>query len=161
LRYWIEYVSNKSEHRFESRRRARRRALQALYQWHLTGQDVGEILNQFREEQDFSNVDTELFAGLVRKVSVGQAGLDEKIGPFLDRPVDQLDVIEHVILSIGAYELLNSYEIPHQVVLDEAINLAKQFGAEQGHSFINGVLDKAAKQWRDPAALSILQNRSD
>lgn len=151
-------MAKKSEGKFENRRRARRRALQALYQWHLTGQDVGEILKQFREEQDFSNVDTELFAGLVRKVSAGQADLDEKLEPFLDRPVSQLDVIEHVILSIGAYELLNSLEIPHQVVINESINLAKQFGAEQGHSFVNGVLDKAAKQWRDPASLSIFKS---
>jgi N utilization substance protein B len=147
-------MSNKNENRFESRRRARRRALQALYQWHLTGQDVGEILAQFREEQDFSNVDTELFATLVRKVSKGQADIDERIEPFLDRPLVQLDVIEHVILSIGTYELVHSIEVPHQVVIDEAVNLAKQFGAEQGHSFVNGVLDKAAKQWRDPAAVS-------
>ncbi len=147
-------MSNKAENRFESRRRARRRALQALYQWHLTGQDVGEILAQFREEQDFSNVDTELFATLVRKVSKDQADIDEKIEPFLDRPLAQLDVIEHVILSIGTYELVYSIEVPHQVVIDEAVNLAKQFGAEQGHCFINGVLDKAAKQWRDPASVS-------
>jgi N utilization substance protein B len=141
----------KTENRFESRRRARRRALQALYQWHLTGLDAGEILAQFHQEQDFSNVDTELFDTLVRKVIHNQAALDEKLEPFLDRPLDQLDVIEHVILSIGAYELLNSIEVPHQVVIDEAINLAKLFGAEQGHSFINGVLDGAARQWRDPA----------
>jgi N utilization substance protein B len=147
-------VSSKTESRFEFRRRARRRALQALYQWRLTGQDVGQILEQFREEQDFSNVDAELFATLVRKVSGDQAGIDEKIGPFLDRPLNQLDVIEHVILSIAAYELLHSIEVPHQVVIDEAVNLARQFGAEQGHSFINGVLDKAAKEWRNPASVS-------
>ena len=147
-------MPNKTESKFESRRRARRRALQALYQWHLTGQEVGQILAQFREEQDFSNVDIELFATLVRKVSKNQADIDEKIAPFLDRPIKQLDVIEHVILSIGSYELLYSIEVPHQVVIDESINLAKQVGAEQGHSFINGVLDKAAKQWRDPASLS-------
>ncbi len=147
-------MSNSAENKFEPRRRARRRALQALYQWHLTAQDVGEILIQFREEQDFSNVDTELFATLVRKVSKGQAGIDEKMKPFLDRPLTQLDVIEHVILSIGTYELLHCIELPHQVIINEAINLAKQFGAEQGHSFINGVLDKAAKQWRDPSSLS-------
>lgn len=146
-------MTNSTESRFEFRRRARRRALQALYQWHLTGQEAGEILAQFREEQDFSNVDTELFATLVRKISRDQAALDEKIEPFLDRPLGQLDVIEHVILSIGAYELLYSIEVPHQVVIDEAINLAKLFGAEQGHSFINGVLDKAARQWRDPASI--------
>ena len=145
-------MRNKTENRFESRRRARRRALQALYQWHLTGLEVDEILAQFREEQDFSNVDTELFATLVRKVSKDQVTLDEKIEPFLDRPLNQLDVIEHVILSMGAWELINSIEVPHQVVIDEAINLAKLFGAEQGHSYINGVLDKAVKQLRDPAA---------
>jgi len=144
-------MANKSANRFESRSRARRRALQALYQWHLTGLDVGEILAQFHEEQDFSNVDDDLFVTLVRKVSNEQAAIDEKIAPFLDRPLSQLDVIEHVILSIGAYELLHSIEVPHQVVIDEAINLAKMFGAEQGHSFVNGVLDKAAKKWRDPA----------
>ena len=147
-------MSNKAEGRFESRRRARRRALQALYQWHLTGQDVGEIILQFHEIQDFSNVDTELFATLVRKVSKDQADIDEKLEPFLDRPLKQLDVIEHVILSIGVYELWRSIEVPHQVVIDESINLAKQFGAEQGHSYVNGVLDKAAKQLRDPASLS-------
>ena len=121
-------MANKTESRFESRRRARRRALQALYQWHLTGMAVGEIITQFREEQDFSNVDKELFGTLVRKVSKNQAAIDEKIAPFLDRPINQLDVIEHVILSIGAYELLNSIEVPHQVIIDEAINLAKMFG---------------------------------
>jgi len=147
-------VASKRENRFEFRRRARRRALQALYQWHLTGQDVSDILAQFHEVQDFSNVDDDLFITLVRKVSGEQAGIDEKITPFLDRPLDQLDVIEHVILSIAAYELLQSIEVPHQVVIDEAVNLAKQFGAEQGHSFINGVLDKAAREWRDPADLS-------
>ena len=147
-------MTNKKESRFEFRRRARRRALQALYQWHLTGQDAGEILAQFYEVQDFSNVDTELFATLVRKVSADQLGIDEKIAPFLDRPLAQLDVIEHVILSMATFELLHSIEVPHQVVIDEAVNLAKQFGAEQGHSFINGVLDKAAKEWRDPKSLS-------
>ena len=147
-------MPKKNESKFEFRRRARRRALQALYQWHLTGQDVGQILEQFREEQDFTDVDTELFTTLVRKVCADQAGIDEKIRPFLDPPLDQLDVIEHVILSIAAYELMHSIEVPHQVVIDEAVNLARQFGAEQGHSFINGVLDKAAKEWRSSASFS-------
>jgi N utilization substance protein B len=143
-----------SENRFESRRRARRRALQALYQWRLTGQSASKIMFQFHEEQDFSNVDDDLFRTLVTNIISQQSKLDEKIEPFLDRPLTQLDVIEHVILSIAAYELLSGIEVPHQVVIDEAVNLAKQFGAEQGHSFINGVLDKAAGQWRDPATLN-------
>ncbi len=148
----------KKESRFEFRTRARRRALQALYQWHLTGQDGSEIIKQFREEQDFSSVDTQLFTTLVRKISQDQSGIDKATEPFLDRPLQQLDVIEHVILSMGVYELLNSMEVPHQVIIDEAINLAKRFGAEQGHSFINGVLDKAAKKLRDPACISLLNS---
>lgn len=140
--------------KFENRRRARRRALQALYQWHLTDQAPSEILIQFHEEQDFSNVDNVLFTTLVTKIAANQEELDEKITPFLDRPVAQLDVIEHIILSIATYELIHDPAMPVEVVIDESINLAKQFGAEQGHSFINGVLDKAAKVWRDPATFS-------
>ncbi len=140
-----------AEGKFESRRRARRRALQAMYQWHLTGQDTRDILVQFHEEQDFSNVDTPLFTMLVTEVCAAQTDLDEKLKPFLDRPLVQLDVIEHVTLSIAAYELLHSPEVPYQVIIDEAVNLAKRFGAEGGYSFINGVLDKAARHWRDPA----------
>jgi len=139
-----------SEGKFEFRRRARRRALQALYQRQLTGQDAADILIQFQEEQDFNNVDTALFSKLVTNICAQQDVIDEKISPFLDRPLAQLDVIEHVILSIGTYELVHSAEVPHQVVIDEAVNLSKQFGAQGGHSFINGVLDKAARQWRNP-----------
>lgn len=148
----------KAEPKFESRRRARRRALQALYQWHLTGHDASAILKQFHEEQDFSNVDTALFTMLVTKISARQAEIDEKVEPFLDRPIAQLDVIEHIILSIGTWELVHTPEVPYQVVIDEAVNLAKQFGAEGGHSFVNGVLDKAARQWRDPATLSAFKS---
>lgn len=143
-----------SENKYEDRRRARRRALQALYQWHLTDQAPTEILAQFHEEQDFSNVDNQLFTTLVTKIAANQDKIDEKISPHLDRPVSQLDVIEHVILSIATYEIVHDPAMPYQVAIDEAVNLAKQFGAEQGHSFINGVLDKAAKVWRDPATFS-------
>ncbi len=146
----------KSSSRFESRRRARRRALQALYQRQLTGQEAGDILLQFHDEQDFSNVDTNLFTTLVKEICAGQDGLSKEIEPFLDRPLSQLDVIERVILSIGTYELLYCHEVPHRVVIDEAVNLAKQFGAEQGHSFVNGVLDKAARKWRDAAVKTTL-----
>lgn len=143
-----------SASKFEDRRRARRRALQALYQWHMTDQAPSAILLQFHEEQDFSNVDNQLFTTLVTKIAASQDEINEKITPFLDRPVSQLDVIEHIILSIATYEIVNDPAMPYQVVIDEAVNLAKQFGAEQGHSFINGVLDKAARVWRDPATFS-------
>lgn len=134
--------------RYEPRRRARRRALQALYQWQLTGQDEQDIIAQFLEEQNFSNVDTELFRSLVKGVVNTHRKLDDDLQPFLDRPSGQLDVIEKVILQIGAFELRNHPEVPYRVVLDEAIDLARRFGAEQGHSFVNAVLDQAARAWR-------------
>lgn len=153
---------NKSENkragrpsRHEPQRRARRRALQALYQWRITAQDAAEIIGQFREEQDFADVDGALFESLVTGVIATHSELDEKLLTYLDRPASQLDIVEQAILRIAAFELLRRTEVPARVVLDEAIDLARRFGAEQGHSFINGVLDQAARHWRaaelDPA----------
>jgi N utilization substance protein B len=133
---------------FEPRSRARRRVLQALYQWQITGQGAGEILSQFRAVQDMSGVDDAYFEALLRGIVAGQEGLDDALQPFLDRPIGQVDLMERVVLRIGAYELLNCPELPFRVVLDECIDLAHRFGSEQGHSYVNAVLDKAARQWR-------------
>lgn len=138
----------KERSQFEPRRRARRRALQALYQWQLTGQDEEEISRQFLEEQDFSNVDQDWFQELLGGVIEKHEALDEDLQPFLDRPIGQLDLIELLILRMSAFELQVHPEIPFPIVLDEAIDLARRFGAEQGYSFVNAVLDRAARQWR-------------
>ena len=137
--------------RHERRQRARRRLLQALYQWQITRQEADEILRQFRDAQDLSMVDEEFLQRGVRGVIAQQSELDEKLQPFLDRPMAQVDLMEQVILRLGAWELLNFPDIPYPVVLDEAVDLAHRFGAEQGHAFVNGVLDKAAKSWRSEA----------
>ena len=134
--------------RFEPRRRARRRALQAIYQWQLTGQGPDEILGQFRAAQDMSGVDEAYFETLLRGVITGQDGLDTELQPFLDRPLKDVDQMERAVLRIGAFELLNCPELPVPVVLDECIDLAQRFGSEQGHSFVNAVLDRAARHWR-------------
>jgi len=134
--------------RFESRSRARRRALQALYQWQLTGQDAGDILHQFRQAQDMHGVDQDYFEALLRGVASGDNTLGEALQPFLDRPLAQLDVMERVVLLMGAWELLNCPELPFRVVLDECIDLAHRFGSEQGHSYVNAVLDRASREWR-------------
>lgn len=136
------------ESQFEPRRRARRRALQAIYQWQMTGQDAAEILAQFHAAQDMTGVDSEHFETLVRGVSAGQEGLDQALQPFLDRPFDQVDFMEQVVLRIGAYEMLNCPEQPYRVVVDECVDLAHRFGSEQGHAYVNAVLDKAARAWR-------------
>ena len=134
--------------RHERRQRARRRALQALYQWHITRQQAGEILRQFRQAQDLSQIDEEFFENLLRGVISEQQDLDGRLQPFLDRPMAQVDIMEQAVLRLGAWELLHCPEVPFRVVLNEAIDLAHRFGAEQGHAFVNGVLDKAARVWR-------------
>jgi N utilization substance protein B len=134
--------------RFEPRRRARRRALQAIYQWQITGQDADEILQQFLAVQDMTGVDVEHFEKLLRGVSSRQENLDCELQPYLDRPFGQVDVMEQVVLRIGAFEMLHCRELPFRVVVDECIDLAHRFGSEQGHAYINAVLDKAARDWR-------------
>jgi N utilization substance protein B len=138
----------KSTPAHERRRRARRRALQALYNWQLNPQDAGRIIAQFLDEQDFSNVDVELFELLVRGVTRDRETLDERLAGFLDRPGEQLDVTERCILRLAAWELLHQPGTPMEVILDEATELAHRFGAEGGYSFVNGVLDRAERQWR-------------
>ena len=136
------------EDRFGPRKRARRRALQAIYQWQITRQDAGEILRQFREVQDLSQVDEAYFEQLLLCVIKEEDRLDKALEPFLDRPMDQVDVMERVVLMIGAWELLDCPEMPYRVVLDESVDLARRFGSEQGHSYINAVLDKLARERR-------------
>ena len=134
--------------RFEPRKRARRRALQAIYQWQMTGQEAAEILGQFRTAQDLSKIDEEHFERLLFGVTKDKEALNDALQPFLDRPMEQVDVMERVVLRIGAWELLNCPELPFRVILDESVDLAKRFGSEQGHSYVNAVLDKAARVWR-------------
>lgn len=135
-------------HSFEPRKRARRRALQAIYQWQITGQEATDILRQFRAAQDMSGVDERHFEELLRGVSSRQEELDQALQPYLDRPFDQVDQMESVVLRIGAYELLHCPEMPFRVVLDECVDLSHRFGSEKGHAFVNAVLDRAARQWR-------------
>lgn len=127
------------------RTRARRRALQALYQWQLAGQDLRDIEAQFQQEMDMSAVDMELFRELLHRVPARADTLDAAFGPLLDRPAEQLDPIERAILRMGTYELEERIDVPYRVVINEAVELAKQFGAEQSHRYINGVLDKVAR----------------
>jgi N utilization substance protein B len=150
-------MSEKS--RFEPRKRARRRALQAIYQWQITHQDAGEIYRQFREVQDLSQVDEAYFEQLLRGVIGEKERLGEVLEPFLDRPMEQVDLMERVVLMIGAWELRNCPETPYRVVLDESVDLAHRFGSEQGHTYVNAVLDKAARAWRSDEVKQPSQGR--
>lgn len=138
----------REQRKYEPRTKARRRALQAIYQWQITGQDAREILKQFREAQDMSGVDEDYFEQLLISVSSGKEQLDGELQRFLDRPFDQLDLMEKVVLRIGVYEMLHCPELPFRVVVDECVDLAHRFGSEQGHAYVNAVLDKGAREWR-------------
>jgi N utilization substance protein B len=131
-----------------ARRNARRCALQAIYQWQVGGQDVAEIESQFLSGEDITRADAEYFGLLVRGVTARAAELDARLKPFLDRPVEGLDPVELAILRIGAYEFSHHPETPYRVVINEAVELAKDFGAEQSHRYVNGVLDKLARVLR-------------
>jgi N utilization substance protein B len=129
---------------FQARTAARQRVLQALYQWQLAAQDIQLIESQFLVEQDMQNVDISYFKLLLHGVPQQVAELDKAFAPFLDRDTVRLDPIELAILRIGCYELKNCPKVPFKVVINEAVELAKKFGAEQSHKYVNGVLDKFA-----------------
>lgn len=131
-----------------ARSRARRRALQAVYAWQMSGSNVPAIIEQFRHEQDMQVADLEFFEDLVRGVESHCAELDAGLVPFLDREIEQVDPIERAALRLAAYEFKYRPDVPYRVVLNEAIELAKRFGAEHGHTYVNGVLDKLAREWR-------------
>jgi N utilization substance protein B len=132
----------------QKRSQARRNAVQAIYQWQMAGQDVGEIANQFLEEQDLAGFEVPYFQDLLQGVSKHLNELDELLKPALDRAIESVDPVERAVLRLGAFELRYKPEVPYRVVINEAVELAKVFGAEQGHKYVNGVLDQVAKQVR-------------
>ncbi len=129
---------------FSAKSRARRRALQGLYQWHINRQEAEEIANQFVSKQDFSTVDEAHFRLLLAGVVENEDTLLKQLTPALDRPLEQLDIMEKVVLLIGVFELLHCPQTPWRVVINECVDLSKRFGSEQGYAYINGVLDKVA-----------------
>jgi N utilization substance protein B len=130
------------------RARARRRALQAIYAWQVAGGDARQVIAQFAHEQAREIADLAYFEDLVRGTIGRVAQLDDALVPYLDREVAQVDPIERAALRIAAYELLHRPDVPYRVVLNEAIDSTKRFGSEHGHTYVNGVLDRAAAEWR-------------
>ena len=132
----------------QARSKARRCALQAIYQWQVGGGAIGEVEAQFLAEQDLTQADVAYFSELVQCVPAHRAELDAHMAPYLDRPVGELDPVEMAILRIGICELAYHPEIPFRVVINEAVELSKVFGAEQSYRYINGVMDKVARDLR-------------
>ena len=130
------------------RGRARRRALQALYAWQISGGNAQQVIAQFAHEQAHEVADLEYFEDLVRGVLRHVAQLDAALAGYIDRKVDEVDPIERAALRIAAYELQHRPDVPYRVIIDEALKTVKRFGSEHGHTYVNGVLDRAAAEWR-------------
>lgn len=132
----------------KGRSNARKKALQALYQWHMSGNDLAEIESQFHEEQNMDKVDLEYFHTLLHQVPAEVNALDQLIDQYSDRKDDEIDPIEQSVLRLATYEIKRRIDVPYKVVISEAISLAKMFGSDKSHVFVNSILDKLAKQLR-------------
>jgi len=130
------------------RRKARHYGLQALYQWTLSGASPSDIEAEFRVDNDFRHTDGEYFSAVLKGVVDDVDGLESLFEPALDRTLDELDPIERNLLRLGTYELRDRIDVPYKVVISEAVALAKKFGATDSHRYINGVLDKVARELR-------------
>lgn len=131
-----------------ARRKARKLAVQAIYSWQLSQNSMSDIEAQFLTDNDTSKVDVDYFLALVRGVAGQSSVLDEALEPYLDRPLKDLDQVERAVLRLAAYELRERLDVPYKVAINEAIELAKSFGADDSHRFVNGVLDKAIDSLR-------------
>jgi len=118
--------------------------MQGLYEWQLSGNEPAVILQTCLAEQNVKNVDTEYLQELLLEIPGKQAGIDAAFQGFTSRPINEVDPIELAILRLATYELLYRVDVPYKVVINEAIELAKAFGAEAGHKYVNGILDKVA-----------------
>lgn len=130
------------------RHRARRLALQALYQHQLTDAEAGEICDQFADRLAPEKVEVDYFQALVRGVIRDREALEARLEPVVDRGVNRLDPVERAALLIGTYELVSRLDVPFRVVIEESISLVKLFGTETSHRMVNGVLDRLAGDLR-------------
>ncbi|GAB6043764.1 transcription antitermination factor NusB [Endothiovibrio diazotrophicus] len=132
-----------------ARHKARRYAVQALYQWEIAGDTRAEVERQFLDQQPFKEDEVDYFRELLSGVVEGREALDEALTPCLNnRQVEEVDPVERAVLRLATFELAHHPEIPYQVVINEAVDLTKTFGSPEGRKFVNAVLDHAARQLR-------------
>ena len=132
-----------------SRRRSRQAAMQAVYQWQMTDVDAAPLEQEFRAAGALKKADDEFFSALVRGVLLRTEELDAHLVPLLDRKLTDLDRVELALLRLGAFELAHRIDVPYRVVIDEYVELAKRYGAEDSFKYVNGVLDALARRLRE------------
>ena len=135
-------MSNES---ISGQRRARKLALQSLYQWLMAGTVLTDIEAQFSAANNMDKVDVEYYRRLINGIPKELSVIEEALKPFLDRPIESLNPIELTILRLCTFELFHCPEIPYRVILDESVSLAKAFGSQDGHKYVNGVLHNLAQ----------------
>jgi N utilization substance protein B len=138
--------SGDSSHR--ARSLARRLALQALYQIQINPLPWQDVQRQFAADPEAERVDRDYFRALIEGVAPNREALDSRLSGLCEIPPQELDPIEHAVLWLGLHELQSCPELPYRVALAEAVQLTKQFGATDGHKFVNAVLDRAARESR-------------
>ena len=131
------------------RREARKLATQALYQWHMAKHSLNEIEAQFRVDNDFTDIDGAYFREILHGVPAIKSEIDSALVPCLNLTLDELDPVELAVLRLSTWELIKRIDVPYRVVINEGVELAKVFGATDGHKFVNGVLDKLAPTLRE------------
>jgi N utilization substance protein B len=141
-------TEKKSPRGTRARSVARKVAMQALYQWQLNGQPAADVVRQFMEDEDSAGADREYFTELIKGCIDGNESINAAIAAFIDRPLEQLDPVEAAILMIGVFELQNRIDVPYRVVINEAVDLCKRFGATDAHKYVNAVLDRASRSIR-------------
>lgn len=132
----------------QAKTNARKCAVQALYQWQMSGDSLSRIETYFLEEQHLKGAQKSYFSELFHGVPAQLDVIDAALAEFVDRPVEKIDPVERAILRLGAFELINRLETPYRVIINEGVNLAKEFGAEGSHRYVNGILDKVAQKQR-------------
>jgi transcription antitermination protein NusB len=125
-----------------ARHHARKVLMQAVYQWQMTDGPFNDVVKEFREAGALKKVDDVFFGELLRGVMQNTEELDALLAPLLDRKVTELDRVELALLRLGAFELKNRIDVPFRVVIDEYVELAKGYGAEDSFKYVNGVLDR-------------------
>lgn len=128
----------------KQRHRSRKLVLQAIYQWQMTDHKPLDLEMQFREVNDFSKIDEAYFSTLLNGIINKVIEIDAIIEPILDRKISDLNPVELAVLRLATFELKNEFDVPYKVVINEALELAKTFGAEEGYKYVNAVLDKLA-----------------
>lgn len=132
------------------RRKARKLAMQALYQWHVADQSITQIEAEFLTDNDMTKVDPAYFSEVLRGVAATKSELDGYIGKHVDRALKDLTPVELAILRMGTYEFIHRIDVPYKVIINEGVELSKTFGANEAHRFVNGVLDRLAQDLRVP-----------